>query len=60
MSVGGKFDGDPTVFKVVDGKLYLNLNKEFQEKWEKDVIGHISKANEHWKRIRDVAPSDLK
>jgi hypothetical protein len=28
-----KFDGDPTAWKIVDGKLYLNLNTDIQKKW---------------------------
>lgn len=59
-SLGAKFDGDPTAFKIVDGKLYLNLNQEIQAKWGEDVAGNISKASQQWKRIRDVAPSELK
>jgi YHS domain-containing protein len=26
VSVGAKFDGDPTLWKIVDGRLYLNLD----------------------------------
>ena len=27
VSVGAKFDGDPRYWKIVDGKLYLNLDQ---------------------------------
>ena len=59
-ALGKKFDGDPMAFKVVDGKLFLNLDKEIQAKWEEDIPGNIAKANQQWKRIRDVSPSELK
>ena len=28
VAVGAKFDGDPTLFRIVDDKLYLNLNPD--------------------------------
>ena len=59
-ALGKKFDGDPLAFKVVDGKLFLNLDKEIQAKWAEDIPGNIAKANQQWKRIRDVSPSELK
>ncbi len=31
VSVGAKFDGDPHLWKIVDGALYLNLNKQIQQ-----------------------------
>lgn len=35
-------------WKIVEGKLYLNYNREVQEKWLKDVPGFIQKANQNW------------
>ena len=31
--------GDPQVWTVTDGKLYLNYNKSVQSGWEKDTAG---------------------
>lgn len=42
---------DPTAWKIVEGKLYLNYNKEVQQKWESDIPGHIKKAQENWPRL---------
>lgn len=47
-----KFDTDPEAWKVVDGKLYLNLNKAVQKKWSKDVTGNLKTANANWNEIR--------
>lgn len=58
-ALGAKFDGDPRLFKIVDGKLYFNLNPEIQQKWQEDIPGNILKANREWRRIRDKAPADL-
>lgn len=59
-SVGAKFDGDPLVWKVVDGKLYLNLNSEIQKLWNEDIGGAVSKADANWPKIRGAAPESLK
>ncbi|MBM5571123.1 MULTISPECIES: YHS domain-containing (seleno)protein [Deefgea] len=54
-----KLDGDPQAWKVVDGKLYLNVNKEVQKKWSEDIAGNLKKANMQWPTIKDKAPKDL-
>ncbi len=58
-SVHKKFVGDPTVWKIVDGKLYVNLDKKIYDIWVKDIPGNIQKANENWPQIKDVAASEL-
>jgi YHS domain-containing protein len=52
VSVGKKFDGDPRVFEVVDGKLYFNLNPDIKSKWVKDIPGNVRKADRKWTDIR--------
>ncbi len=59
VAVGKKFVADPEVWKVLDGKLYLNLDKNIQAKWDKDIPGYIKKANSNWSDIKDKAPDDL-
>jgi YHS domain-containing protein len=39
---------DPEVWKIVDGKLYLNCSKEAYEKWSRDIPGNIKKADTNW------------
>jgi YHS domain-containing protein len=56
VSVGAKFDGDPTLWRVVDGKLYLNLSPDIQQAWFKDIPGNIDKAVTHWLTLKDKAP----
>ena len=58
-SVGKKFVGDPEVWRIVDGKLYLNLDAGIQVQWLKDVPGRIKTADAKWSKIRDKAPSEL-
>ena len=40
--------GDPLVWKIVDGRLYLNYDRDVQAKWEKDIPGFIASANRNW------------
>ena len=54
-----KFVGDPMAYKVVDGTLYLNLSKEVQKIWLKDVPGNIETANGIWPDIKNVHPTKL-
>lgn len=59
VAVGKKFVADPEVWKIVDGRLYLNLDRDIQSKWKKDIPGYIKTGNQNWTEIRDKAPSDL-
>lgn len=59
VSVGKKFVSDPEAWKIVDGTLYLNLDKDIQAQWLKDVPGRIKTANAEWTKIKNKAPSEL-
>lgn len=59
VAVNKKFVGDPEVWKMVDGTLYLNLNRDIQAKWNEDVPGNIVKANQNWEQIKDKSPYQL-
>lgn len=58
-SVGKKFIGDPTVWEIVDNKLYFNLDNSIKTMWVKDIPGNLKKANKNWPKIKEVAASDL-
>jgi YHS domain-containing protein len=59
VSMEKKFDTDPLAWKIVEEKLYLNLNKSVQKKWLTDVSGYVTNANESWGDIKNVAVDDL-
>ena len=42
---------DPEVWKIVEGKLYLNCSMEAYEKWSKDIPGNIKKADTNWLKL---------
>lgn len=54
-----KLDVDPQLWRIVDGKLYLNVHKEAQTRWLEDVAGNLAKAYRNWPQIKDKAPSAL-
>ena len=58
-ALGKKLDIDPTQFKVVDGRLYLNVNADVFTAWEKDIPTNIKNADQNWPGIKDKAPNAL-
>lgn len=50
-SQGYKAPGDPMVWQVVDGQLYVQVHQRAQELWSEDVPTHITQADENWPRI---------
>lgn len=50
-SDGKLYPSNPTAWKIVDEKLYLNYNKEYQQRWEKDIDENIKKAKSVWEKI---------
>ena len=59
VALNKKLDIDPTAWRIVDGKLYLNLNKQVQTKWLSDVPGNLKTAYDVWPTIKDKAAASL-
>ena len=59
VAVGKKFASDPEVWKIENGKLFLNLDTDIQKKWEKDLPGYLQKADANWPQIVEKAPAEL-
>lgn len=43
--------GDPSAWRIVDGKLYVNYNAAVQKTWEKDIAGHVKKGGANWPKV---------
>lgn len=43
--------GDPTVWAVVDDRLYLNVHERAAELWQQDRDANIASAEENWPRL---------
>lgn len=50
--------GDPLVWEIVDGRLYLNYNSAIQEKWQRDTAGFIATADRNWPQILKAKTGD--
>lgn len=48
MASGYKAATDPAAFSIVEGKLYLNYNRDIQKQWNADRPGFIAKAEKNW------------
>lgn len=53
VSQGVTADIDPEAWKIVNGKLYLNLSQSVAKIWSKDIPGYIAKADKNWPTLRD-------
>ncbi len=51
VSQGATAPGDPNVWRIVDGKLYLNLNEAVGKIWAVDISGYIAKADANWPKL---------
>lgn len=45
---GNTASANPTLWRIVDGRLYLNYNAEIQTRWEADIPGFIRGADANW------------
>ncbi len=48
---GATAKGDPKVWSVVDGKLYLNLSASVRKTWEKDIPSYSKSADKNWPEV---------
>ncbi|WP_428528001.1 YHS domain-containing (seleno)protein [Roseibium sp.] len=46
-----KRPGDPLVWQIEDGKLYVKVHEGAQEKWRADVAKHIVDGDDNWTKI---------
>ncbi|MEM0985963.1 MAG: YHS domain-containing (seleno)protein [Pseudomonadota bacterium] len=51
VSQGYTAKGDADHWRIVDGKLYLNFNRQIQERWEGDIPGFIQAGDTNWPTV---------
>jgi len=51
VSRGYTANGDPKVWKIVNGKLYLNYNEKAKGLWEQNIPQYIKQGDENWPRF---------
>lgn len=57
---GGKVPGNPTLWRILDGKLYLNITKNVVGFWEEDIPGNLKLSTGNWPGIEPAQASDDK
>ena len=59
MAKGEKVRGNPAVWSIVDGKLYLNASKKERNKWNKKRSKFIKEGDEKWeKKVKKYKEKD--
>ncbi len=51
-----KLDGDPGLWRIVDGRLSRNVGEPAQTCSPEDKMGNVAKATENWPRISVRVP----
>jgi YHS domain-containing protein len=57
---GGKVPGNPTLWRIVDGKLYLNITKNVVGFWEEDIPGNLKLSTQNWAGLEAAEASSDK
>ncbi|WP_298920738.1 YHS domain-containing (seleno)protein [uncultured Roseobacter sp.] len=55
---GGKVPGNPNLWRILDGKLYLNITPNVVGFWEEDIPGNLQLSEANWVSIEGDAASD--
>lgn len=50
---GKTASGDPLLWTLHDGKLYLNYNKKINDRWLRDMENFIISADQNWPEVLD-------
>lgn len=51
VAVGNTVRGDPELWTIHEGKLYVNIDQSVQDIWVKDVPGYIADAEANWPAV---------
>ena len=51
VSQGATASTVPEAWSIVDGKLYLNYSTAVQQRWKRDIPGHVRAANANWPAV---------
>lgn len=59
LAQGGKVPANPNLWRIVDGKLYLNITPTVVGFWEGDIPGNLEKADGIWSK-KEPLPASTK
>ena len=53
VSRGSTASSDPTAWRIVGARLYLNNSHDIQRRWERDIAGNIASGDANWPKVLD-------
>lgn len=56
---GGKVPGNPTLWRIVDDRLYLNITQNVVGFWEADIPGNLQTSETNWVTLEPQAASTM-
>lgn len=56
---GGKVPGNPDLWRILDGKLYLNITRNVVSFWEEDIPGNLALSETNWVSLEADPASDM-
>lgn len=58
---GGKIPGNPNLWRIVDGKLYLNVTKDVVGFWEENIQGNLKISTKNWPGLepKNASPNTI-
>jgi YHS domain-containing protein len=54
---GGKVPGNPTLWRIIEDKLYLNITKNVVGFWEEDIPGNLKESGKNWGSLEPTEAS---
>jgi len=58
ISQGGKVPANPDLWRIVDGKLYLNITRTVVGFWEADIPGNLKQSEVKWASLEQKSAPD--
>ncbi|MEM7619542.1 MAG: YHS domain-containing (seleno)protein [Pseudomonadota bacterium] len=55
---GYKVPANPKLWRIVDGRLYLNIRRSVFNRWHRDISGYINKGDNNWGRLQSTPASN--
>lgn len=56
---GLKVASDPNEWRIVNGRLYVVANRDFNQRWSTSTPSYIRRADEIWERIKNRRAAEL-
>lgn len=53
---GYKVPANPALWRIVDGRLYLNITEDVVRSWNRDIPGYIAQSEAYWSEI-EIEPA---